>query len=430
MRFKGSKIIGTTNYDAEVPILAQIDSVAHLMKAEQVRLGTPLNSQDSTEYKRLRQQIADLQAQEKKYIIKDEIWRIYLQNGANGFNASTGNDGTQYIVSLPSNRLELWAFLESDRLSNLVLREFYSERDVVMEERRMSLENSPRGVLEEAASATAFWASPYNWPVVGWMSDLQSVLREDVEAYYKSHYSPTNAVAVIVGDVNADEVFALCEKYFGSIPAQPLPEPVVTRDAQQKGERRVEVEFDASPMASIWWHVPAIGHPDLPALDVASSILSSGRTSRFFKNIRQNRIGQASAGVDALNRYPGTFSVDIQPFGDHSIKEVEDSVYAEIERMKTTPVSDWEIAKVINQGDAALVRSLDNNMGLAFRLANSETLAGNWRYFVDYQESLKKVTAADIMRVCATYLTRENRTVVNLVKPYAQQAAPTASTAN
>lgn len=430
MRFKGSRIIGTTNYEAEAPILAQIDSAAHLMKAEQVRLSSSLNSQDSTEYKRLRQHIADLQTQEKKYIIKDEIWRIYLQNGAAGFNASTGNDGTQYIVSLPSNRLELWMFLESDRLANLVLREFYSERDVVMEERRMSLENSPRGVLEEAASATAFWASPYNWPVVGWMSDLQSVQREDVEAYFISHYSPTNAVATIVGDVNADEVFALCERYFGSIPAQPLPAPVVTRDAQQKGERRVDVEFDASPMASIWWHTPAIGHPDIPALDVASSILSSGRTSRFFKNIRQTKIGQASAGVDAMTRYPGTFSVDIQPFGDHSIKEVEDSVYAEIERMKTTPVSDWEIQRVINQGDAALVRSLDNNMGLAFRLANSETLTGNWKYFVDYQESLKKVTAADIMRVFSKYLTRENRTVTNLVKPYATPAAPILGSAN
>lgn len=430
MRFKGSKIIGTTDYTAEIPLLAQIDSVAHLMRAEQVRLQSPLNSQDSTEYKRLRQQIADLQAQEKKFIIKDEIWRIYLQNGANGFNASTGNDGTQYIVSLPSNRLELWMFLEADRLANPVLREFYSERDVVMEERRMSLENSPRGVLEEAASATAFWASPYNWPVVGWMSDLQTVLREDVEAYYRSHYSPTNAVVTIVGDVKADEVFALCEQYFGGIPAQPLPAPVVTQDAPQRGERRVDVMFDASPMASIWWHTPAIGHPDIPALDIASSILSTGRTSRFFKNIRQARIGQASAGVDAQTRYPGTFSVDIQPFGDHSLREVEDSVYAEIERMKTTSVTEFEIEKVVNQGDAALVRSLDNNMGLAFRLANSETLTGNWRYFVDYQESLRKVTPADIMRVMNKYLTRENRTVVTLVKPYAQQPSPTASTAN
>ncbi|PWB75592.1 insulinase family protein [candidate division GN15 bacterium] len=430
MRFKGSKVIGTTNYDAEVPILAQIDSVAHLMKAEQVRLQSPLNSQDSTLYKQYRQQIADLQAQEKKYIIKDEIWRIYLQNGAAGFNASTGNDGTQYIVSLPSNRLELWAFMESDRLQNLVLREFYSERDVVMEERRMSYENSPRGALGEAAAAATYWSTPYNWPVVGWMSDLQNVQREDVEQYYKEHYSVSNAVAVIVGDVKADEVFALCEKYFGPIAAEPLPRPVVTRDARQRGERRIDVEFDASPMGSILWHTPQIGHPDIPALDVASSILSDGRTSRFFKNIRQTRIGQASAGVDAFNRYPGTFNVDIQPFGDHTLQEVEDSVYAEIERMKTTKVSQWEIDKVINQGDAALVRSLDNNMGLAYRLANSETLTGNWRYFVDYQDALKKVTPDDVMRVCNTYLTRENRTVVSLVKPYAQETAQTPGKAN
>lgn len=430
MRFKGTKIIGTSNYEAEAPILAQIDSVAHLMLAEQVRLQNQLNSQDSARYKELRAQIAALQAQEKKYILKDEFWTTYLQNGATGLNASTGEDATQYIVSLPSSRLELWTYVEADRMANPILREFYSERDVVTEERRMTLENSARGTLAEAASATVNWASCYKWPVVGWMSDLQTLMREDVADYYKTHYSPSNAVTVIVGDVQADEVFAVMDKYFGPIPAQPLPPPVVSRDAPQDGERRVDIEYDASPSATIQWHVPSIGHPDLPALDMAASILSQGRTSRFFKNIRQIGLGQASAGVDAFARYPGTFACDFQPFGDHTLREVEDSIYAEIDRMKTTKVSDWELEKVRNQSDAQLVRSLESNMGMAYRLANGEVLAGDWKYILTYQEALKKVTADDVMRVVNKYLTKSNRSVISLVKPYDQPSKPSSAQAN
>jgi predicted Zn-dependent peptidase len=420
MRFKGTKIFGTTNYEAEAPILAKIDSLAHLMRDEQVKLLTPLNPQDSTRYKALRQQIADLQVEEKKYIVKDEFYDMYQQNGGTGINAGTGQDETQFIASLPSNRLEFWAFVESDRLANPVFREFYSERDVVMEERRMSVENSPRGVLEEALLATVNWGSSYKWDVIGWMSDLQTVPREEVEAYYKTYYSPSNAVAVIVGDVKAEEVFSLCEKYFGKIPSRALPPPVVTRDAPQRGERRVEIEYDASPIASICWHVPAIGDPDLPALDLASSILSGGRTSRFFKNIRQKRIGQASASVSINSRIPDVFSCNIQPYGDHTLQEVEDSVYSEIEKLKTEKVTDWELEKVKNQSDSYLIRSLESGRGLTSNLSTGEILAGDWRYFLNYQDALRKVTADDIMRVVNKYLTKSNRTVVSLVKPYVQ----------
>ncbi len=415
MLFKGTKIIGTTNYEAEVPLMARIDSLAHLAYAEQVRLQSPLNPQDSTVLKHLRQQIADVQSEQKKYIIKDELWGTYLQCGGSGLNASTSNDGTQYYVSLPRNRLELWAFLESDRMENLVLREFYSERDVVMEERRLSYDNQVRGRLGEASSAATYWASPYIWPVVGWMSDLQTVLREDVQEYFKSHYSPSNAVAAIVGDVCADTVFALCEKYFGRIPAQPLPRPVVTRDAPQTGERRVEVEYDASPTADIMWHTPQIGDPDLAALDVASSILSSGRTSRFYKNIREQKLGTVRASVD-YSRLPGTFYCSVTPYGDHTVAELEAAVYAEIDRLKTEPVTEWELQRVRNQTDAALLRSLESNRGLASRIASSEGMTGDWHDFLNRADAVKRVTAEDVMRVVNKYLVKNNRTVAYIVR--------------
>lgn len=424
MLFKGTKIVGTSNYDAEAPIMARIDSLAHLAYAEQVKLQSPLNPQDSTQLKKLRQQMANAQSEEKKYVIKDELWGTYLQCGGTGLNASTGNDGTQYYVSLPKNRLELWAFLESDRMANLVLREFYSERDVVMEERRLSVENQVRGRLGEAASSTFYWASPYNWPVVGWMSDLQMVMREDVEAYFKSHYSPSNAVAVVVGDVNADSVFAICEKYFSKIPPQPLPRPVVTRDPEQTGERRVEVEYDANPAADISWHVPQIGHPDLAALEVASNILSNGRTSRFYKNIREKKLGTVGASVD-YSRYPGAFSCQVTPYGDHTIQELETATYAEIDRLKTEKVTEWDLQKVRNQVSANLLRSLESNMGLAFRIAGSEAMTGDWHNFLDRAEAVKQVTADDVMRVVNKYLVKRNRSVVYVVKTGGEQDSST-----
>ncbi len=415
MLFKGTKVIGTSNYAAEVPLMKKIDSLAALMKAEQVALTDPLKTQDSTRYFALKKQIADVQAIQKKYVIKDELWGTYLSSGGSGLNASTGNDGTQYYVSLPKHCLELWMYLESDRLENLVLREFYSERDVVMEERRMRTENESFGRLDEALSAAMFWASGYHWPVVGWMSDLMTVSREQVEQYFRSHYSPANAVAVIVGDVKADEVFAMADKYFAKIPSLPAPKPVVSRDAEQTGERRVEIEMDANPQAFIGWNVPQIGHPDGAALEAIASILSGGRTSRFYKAIREKKLGNANA-MGGASRFPGAFNVTITPFGNHTIAELEEAVYAEIEKLKTEPVSTWELEKMRNQVDASLIRSMESNNGLAFRLANSESITGDWQYFLKSREALKQVTVEDIMRVANTYLTKSNRTVAFITK--------------
>ena len=425
MLFKGTKITGTSNYEAEVPLMRRIDSLATLHKAEQIRLANPLNPQDSSRLKEIKQQIADVQAMQKQYVIKDELWGAYLKSGGTGLNASTSNDGTQYYVSLPKSCLELWAFLESDRIENLVLSEFYSERDVVMEERRLRTENDPFGKLDEALSAAMFWASGYHWPVVGWMSDLMTVSREQVDAYFRIHYSPANAVAVVVGDVNAEEVFKLADKYFAKIPSLPAPPPVVSLDAEQTGERRVEVEMDANPIAFIAYNVPAIGHSDVVALEAAANILSSGRTSRFYKAIREKKLGTAQASASA-SRYPSAFSVNITPFGNTTVTQLEEAVYAEIERLKTEPVSQWELEKMRNQVDASLIRSLESNNGLAFRIANSESITGNWRYFMESREALKKVTAEDIMRVANTYLTKRNRTVAFITRtPKAQASTPT-----
>lgn len=421
MLFKGTKIIGTSNYEAEVPLMQKIDSLGALLEQEKGKLRSPLLGGSEDRAKALRAEIAAVQAEQAKYIVKDELWETYLKNGGNGLNASTGNDGTQYYLSLPANRLELWAFLESDRMANLVFREFYSERDVIREERRLTTENQPGRVLGEALNATANWASPYHWSVVGWASDIENFRLQDMKDYFHTYYHPSNAIAVIVGDVKPEEVFSLCEKYFGTIPARPAPRPVFTDDAPQQGERRVEVEYDAKPTAMIGWHMPQIGHPDVAALDVLSDILSRGRTARLYKNVVEKKLGRTSAGV-SFSRYPGLFTCNITPMGQHTVDEVMAAALAEIDRLKTEPVQPWELDKVRNQADADFVRNFTSNSGMAFRIGNMEAMAGNWHYLIDYRDEYKRVTPEDIMRVANKYFTKSNRTIATLVGAGAKTA--------
>lgn len=416
MLFKGTKIIGTTDYAAESVLMKKIDSLAALLRDEKGKLHSKLLGGSEERAKALRDEIAKVQAEETKYVIKDELWGTYLKNGGSGLNASTSADGTQYYVSLPSNRLELWAFLESDRIANLQLREFYSERDVVREERRRSYETQPNGRLQEALIASANWSSPYAWSAIGWASDIENVMREDVEHYFHTYYSPSNAIAVVVGDVKADDVFAICEKYFGKVPATPAPPPVLTDNGPQMGERKIEIEFDANPSALIGWHMPEAGQADVAPLDLLSDILSAGRTSRFYKNIMEKKLGQVSAS-SSFSRFPSLFTCRVMPMGNHTVDEVLTAVYAEIDRLKTEPVTQAEIDKILAQTDADFVRSLASNNGIAFRLGDMQAVAGNWHYLLDYRQEMKKITPADIMRVAKTYLTKTNRTVVTLVKP-------------
>ncbi|HEU4437459.1 MAG TPA: pitrilysin family protein [candidate division Zixibacteria bacterium] len=423
MLFKGTKQIGTTNYEAEVPIMKKIDSLAVLLRAEQNKLQNVLWGGDSVKIKSLREEIAKLQDEQKKYVIKDELWETYLENGGTGLNASTGNDRTQYYVSLPANRLELWAWLESDRLRNPVLREFYSERDVVFEERRLRTDTQPFGKLFEQFNALAFAAHPYGWPVVGWPGDLKTVMREEVEIFFKQYYAPNNAIMAIVGDIKADEVFAMMTRYFEDIPPFPEPpRPVFTDEPTQEGERRGEVEFEANPLLAIGYMAREIAHPDNEVLDVAAAVLSQGRTSRLYKKIVEEKKLAVNISADnSPSRYPDLFYITATPLAPHTPAEIEAAVYEELERLKTEPVSQWELDKVKNQLDANFIRSLSSNTGIAFGLVEVTALVGDWRYLLQNIENMKKVTPDDIMRVAQKYFTKSNRTVVTLVKK--EQAA-------
>lgn len=412
MMFKGTKIFGIKDYESERPLLEKEDELVARIETEKARG----DAADKGKIERIENELKEVWKKQKELIVKDEMWSIYLKNGATGLNASTGNDATYYYCNLPANRLELWAFMESDRMRNLVLREFYSERDVVMEERRLRTENSPFGLLIEQLNAATYTAHPYSWPVIGWMSDLQNIKKSEVAKYFKQYYSPNNAVIIAAGDINPDEVVRLVEKYFSDIPRQPPSPKVTTVEPEQKGERRIYVEYDANPVLAIAYHKPAVGHPDQYVFDVIAAILSNGRTSRLYKSlIEDKRVAVMAHAYGGPSKYADTFLFFSTPRDPHTAEEVEEAIYEELEKLKTTPVTEHELQKIKNQLEAGFIRSLESSSGLASKIASYEAIYG-WGYINTLVENTLAVTPEDIMRVASKYFTKTNRVVAILVK--------------
>ncbi len=407
MAFKGTKTIGTNNYEAEAAAMAKMDELFNAIKQEK-RKGDQANPEV---LKKLQEQFEQAGAEAQKYIVHDEYEEALTQQGADGFNAYTSEDATQYIVSLPSNKLELWMMLEAGRFANPVLREFYKEKDVVMEERRM-MENSPTGRLYEEFQGIAFIAHPYGEGVIGHMSDLQTLTRGEADAFFRKYYGPSNLTIAIVGDVDPANVKRLAGEYFAGIPSGPKPEPVETVEPPQRGERRVAVEDAAQPIVLIGYHQPNVNHPDSTVLQVLADTVGYGRTSRLYKNLVKDKkmAVQANAGP-MLNKYPALFIFMAVPARGHTNQECEQAIYSEIEKLKTEPITPQELAKAKTRSRADLIRQLDSNSGLAAQLTFYEVVTGDWRNLFTQLDRIDKVTAEDVQRVANTYFTTKNRTV-------------------
>lgn len=422
MAFKGTRLVGTTNYEKEKPILDELALVGTELDQRQRNLadkGEGATAEERAVVESLQNRLMELQTQAAQYVVGNEMALLYQRHGGVGLNASTGKDVTRYMISLPSNRLPLWAAIESDRMANPVLREFYKERGVVMEERRLRNDDSPNGLLFETFTSAAFRAHSYGVPTIGWGSDILSLTPADTEAFFKAHYGPDQATIALVGDINPKETIALIEQTFGKIPAAPPPPPLVTVEPEQRGERRVEVEFDAEPAIAIGYHKPALGHPDDDVFDVIDAVLSDGLTSRLHQTLVREKRLAASVGSDANHpgvRAPNLFIFTATPLAPHTTAEVEAAVYEEVERLKREPVSSKELEKVLNNLDADLVRGLRSNSGLASQLALYQAVAGDWRYILKSRDKVAAVTAADVQRVAKQYFTKSNRTVAVLVK--------------
>jgi predicted Zn-dependent peptidase len=413
MAFKGTTTVGARDYRKEKALLAKIDVAA--MAFDKARFSHP--QADAGTLAPIEQRLRDLQREHRELVVKDELDDIYSRNGAVGLNASTGTDVTTYHVSLPTNRLELWMAMESDRLRDGVLREFYTERDVIAEERRMRSEVDPSGKLWENFVSTAFQAHGYQQPVIGWMSDIQQLTRADALVFREKYYVPSNAVVALVGDLDSGEVKELAERYFGRLPARPGPPEIRTDEPDQVGERYIKVKAEARPQVHIGYHKPTLPHHDDFVFDVIDGILSDGRTSRLYSALVKDQ--QVAVGVGTYQGVPGgrynnLFVISAVPRHPHTVDEVVAAIDVELERLKTEPVGKRELQKIINQSEAGFIRRLGSNSGLASELSYFEIIAGDWRYMLDQIEAVRNVTPEDIQQAANKYFVTQNRTIAEL----------------
>jgi predicted Zn-dependent peptidase len=421
MLFKGSQTIGTTNYSKESELMKRQDEiierleVLRTLKALQDKEGKDIPTLEDQEIKILEDELKSLNDSYQSYISPKEYTQIYTKHGSRELNASTSKYHTNYYCRLPANKLELWAWLESDHFINPVLRGFYEERDTVLEERRQRSEDNPNGVLWEEFEALMYKAHPYRRPIIGWRSDIENLKRKQVEEYFRKYYAPNNAIAVIVGAVKSEEVIKLMKRYFEPIPkGSPIP-PVITTEPEQFGERRVIVEFDSQPKLVIGYKGTTIAHKDDFTFDIISTILSKGRLSRLYKKLVLDK--KMCLDIDVFNsayQQIGHFVIYAVPQSPYSPEDVEKAVYEELELLKKEPVSDQELQRAKNQLEVSFLRGLNSNDGMARRLGYNEVLS-SWRYILDWLPQCKKVTKDDIIKTANEYFMSNRRTVAILI---------------
>ncbi len=420
MAFKGNDVIGTTDWNAERVALEKVEEAyAAYDRERRKEVG-----RDEAKVKELEKAWRDAMVAADKFVVTDQFSKLVERSGGTGLNAFTNTDVTGYFFSVPSNRLELWAYLESERYRQPFFREFYKERDVVMEERRMRTESRPIGRLLEQFLAVAFTAHPYGVSVVGHMSDLQSFSATDATEFFRRNYAPANIVVVLVGDVKATDAMPVIEKYFGRLPKRPAPEPLRTIEPPQKSERTVILRETAQPIYLEGYHRPATTHPDDAIYSVIEMLMSTGRTSRLYKSlVRDKKLAAQAAGFNGFpgEKYPNLFAFFIVPTAGHTAAEMTDPLHAEIERLKSQDVTAEELQSVKTRAKAQLLRQLDSNFGLALQLGFAQTLRGDWRELFREIDRIEKVTPADIRRVANETFVANNRTVGMIER----QAPPT-----
>lgn len=410
MAFKGTDKIGTTDYAAEKPALAKVEVAYAAYIAERDKTV----GRDETKLKQMEKDWKDSIAAADKFVKSNEFSKIIEQNGGENLNANTGYDETAYHYSLPVNRLELWAYLESERFLHPVLREFYKERNVVIEERRLRTDSSPTGRLIEQFTAEAFEAHPYHRPTVGWMSDLNSFSATDAQHFFDKYYVPSNMVVAVAGDVKAARDMPILEKYFSRLPARPQPDETTTTEPPQNSERRVALKEQSQPLYLEGYHRPDYHSKDDAVYDAITDLMSEGRTSRLYRAlVRDKKIASFSAGFTGLPgiKYPHLFAFYAFPLPGHTTHEMADAIHAEIERLKTEDISDDELKMIKTRTKANLIRSLDDNEGLATNLATYQTRYGDWRELFRSVDRIDEVTKADIRRVANETFVDTNRTV-------------------
>lgn len=419
MAFKGSTEIGTTDYSAEKSALAKVETTYAAYDAEyRKRVG-----RDPAKLDELKKAFDDAQAAAQKFVVPNQFSEVAEENGAVGINASTMEDSTQYFWSMPSNRLQLWAWLESQRIGHPVEREFYKERNVVQEERRMRVDSNPIGRMVEAFLAAAYTAHHYRVPAVGWESDISQVSASEAAAFHAKYYVPSNIVIAVVGDVDTAKAMPMLERYFGAIPAGPKPDDLATVEPPQTVEKTVTIREATQPFYIEGYHKPDYRDPDDAVYDAITDIFSNGRTARLYRSlVRDQKIAAEAEGFSGFpgDKYPGLFAVYAVPLPGHTPDEMRAAIHKELEKLKTADVTDAELERFKTRARADILRGLANNQGLAHQLAEYQTRYGDWRELFRQLDRIDAVNKADIRRVANKIFVASNRTSasVEFVPPH------------
>ncbi|MGK7956042.1 MAG: M16 family metallopeptidase [Crocosphaera sp.] len=407
LAFKGTTKIGTTNYEKEKEVLNRLDQISADLKAAK-------KAGNEEEIKQLTVAFQEVQEEAASYVQQNAFGRIVETAGGVSINAQTSPDATLYFYSFPSNKLELWMSLESERFLEPVFREYYKEQNIILEERRLRTENNPIGMMVEAFLDTAFTQHPYKRPTIGYNEDIRNLTRQDIRDFFNTYYGPNNLTISIVGDVNPEKVQQLAQVYFGRYGEKPEPPKVTKVEPKQEETREVTLKLASQPWYLEGYHVPALSHPDSAIYQVISTLLSSGRTSRLYKSlVEEKQVALVAQGFNGFpsDKYPNLMLFYAQTAPKKSIEEVDKALSLEIEKLKNEPVFEQELQRVKNQLRAGLLRSLDSNLGMAKALVEYEVKTGSWRNLFEQVEAIESVTSADIQRVAKATFIPENLTI-------------------
>lgn len=407
LAFKGTRQIGTTDYESEQPLLDQQDQLFDQIQAAKAK-------KEEQTIQTLTQEFAEVTKKADALVIQNEIGQIINQQGGVGLNATTSSDATRYFYSLPANKLELWMSLESERFLEPVFREFYKEKEVILEERRLRTDNSPIGKMVEVFLGEAFDVHPYLQPVIGYEDDLRNLTRQNVQDFFDTYYGPSNLTIAIVGDVDPKEVQKLAKTYFGRFKARSHPPGVTQVEPPQQKTKSVTLELKSQPWYLEGYHRPAISDPDHVVYELIASLLSDGRTSRLYKSlVESQKIALSAEGFSGFpgDKYPNLMLFYALTAPGHTVDEVAASLNTELEQLKTELVDTQDLDRLKTQARAGLLRSLDSNSGMARLLTEYEVKTGDWRNLFSEIEKIESVTPEDVQRIAQATFTPSNRTV-------------------
>jgi len=403
MAFKGSSKLGTRDFAKEKPILEEIERAGDELTKESQK-----ERPDEQKVKDLTAKLKALQEEAAKYQIKNEVWEVMGRNGAADLNAYTSKDATAYHSSMPINRLEMWMDVISQMVADPVYREFYTERSVILEERRGGIENDPDGKMSELILETAFQNGPYHWPVIGSAKDVAGLTIADAREFHGKFYVAPNMVGVLVGDFKIGEAKHLIKKYFGAIPSsKPVSQD---KNYGNEGGREKRFGFDAEPASAVAYHKPTLPDPSEFVFDVIDVLLCSGPTSRLEKRLVYDE--KVAREVSCSDSYPGSrlnnlMLIWMEPNRPHGPDELVTKVQEELERIKKEPITDEELLRVRTKVTATMLYALERNMGLAMSLAEFETVFNDWRLIVKYPKLIDQVTKEDIMNLARKYFPKD-----------------------